>query len=322
VLARHAENLYWAGRHIERAEDTARMLDVTYHDLLEAPPIEARQAWLDLLAVLYLDTRYLEADGALTAAPITDFLVVDEANPGSILAAVARARDNARTVREIISTELWEAINSFYLELRSRNLRAELDSNPYHLYQMVKNRCQTISGVATSTMVRDDGWRFLMLGWMIERAEMMCRLLNVRYTLLNAPAALPDFHHWVGVLKSASALEAYRMHTRGAFTPAGVLEFLLLSRHFPRSVLFCLRAVEHELTRLGAMGRSTAAQRLIGRLRADLEFRDVHELLQEDVHGFLSRVHDGVNVVAESVAGQFFRLGANLQLYAVGEASL
>ena len=193
MLARHAESLFWAGRQIERAEDTARMLDVTYHGLLEAMPWEAERSWKDLLKVLWLDRPFAELEQGVRAATVSEFLVFDPDNPGAIVSAVSSARENARAARELISSELWQAINTFHLELRSRNLRADVEARPHELYEFVKRSCQTISGVAVETMPRDDGWRFLQLGWMLERAEMTCRLLDVRYSQLVSAGR----HRWV-----------------------------------------------------------------------------------------------------------------------------
>ncbi len=198
MLARHAESLFWMGRYMERAEDTARMLDVTYHGLLESPPEEASRSWLDLLSVLNVDQGFAKRHTEVTAAIVSEFLVLDEKNPGAIVSSVGRARENARSVRELISTELWEAVNMFWLELLARNLRADLEQQPYELYGLVKRRCQTVNGVAAETMPRDDGWRFLMLGWMLERTEMTCRLLNVRYGELAGATDLAGFHVLVG----------------------------------------------------------------------------------------------------------------------------
>lgn len=320
MLARHAESLFWTGRYIERAEDTARMLDVTYHGLLEAAPSEAERAWCDLLAVLRLDAAFFALGRDVNATNVGEFLVLDETNPGSIVAAVAQARDNARSVRELISTELWEALNMFHLELRARNLRVDLEYQPYELYGMVKRRCQTVAGVASETMPRDDGWRFLTVGWMLERAEMTCRLLDVRYSQLAGAEELPasdgtvEFHHWLSTLKSASASEAYRKVYRSSMDPADVVDFLLLSSTFPRSVLFCLRSAEVQLARLGVPSdRLTRPQRLLGRLRADLEYRDVHEVLAE-LQAFLGELQQGVRQAAEAVALQYFRNSQELAI--------
>jgi uncharacterized alpha-E superfamily protein len=317
MLARHAESLFWAGRQIERAESTARMLDVTYHGLLEAMPWEAERSWRDLLKVLWLDRPFAELELSMRAAHVSEFLVFDPDNPGAVVSAVSQARENARAARELISTELWEAINSFHLELRARNLRADLEWRPHELYGFVKRSCQTIAGVAGETMPRDDGWRFLMLGWMLERAEMTCRLLDVRYTQLVTAGAAGGFHHWLQTLKSASGSEAFRRRYRASMDPADVVEFLLLSRTFPRSVLFCLRSAENDLARLeGATGTLARPQRLLGRTRSDLEYLDTHELLDGELHLFLDQLLDGIHQVAEAVALQYFRGAEELGLHA------
>jgi uncharacterized alpha-E superfamily protein len=313
MLARHAENLFWAGRYIERAEDTSRLLDVTYHGLLEASPVEAARAWSDLLAVLRLHGAFAESGRAIDGVSVSEFLAIDDTNPGSIIAAVGQARENVRAVRELVTTELWEAINRFHLDMRSRNLRSDLEERPFELYALVKRRCQLVAGVATETMPRDDGWRFLQIGWMLERAEMACRLIDVRYSGDHHIG----FHHWLGTLKSASASEAYRRTYRGSMDPVDVLDFLLFSRQFPRSVLFCLRRAENDLGRLGGGDRLSRPERLLGRIRADLEFRDVHEVLGEGVQSFLEQLQRGVRQVAEAVALEYFRNSLELDFHSL-----
>lgn len=306
MLARLAENLFWTGRYIERAEDTARMVDVTYHTLLESPPGEVEDAWAELLDVLHLRGAYEAGHESIVPADVIHFLVLDESNPGSIMAAVAHARENARSVRELVSTELWEVVNGFYLELRQRDLPEDLAHQPYELFAIVKRRCQTLTGVATETMPRDDGWRFLTLGRMLERAEMTCRLLNVRFGRLASFSEPMAFHHWVAILKSASAFEAHRKAYRASMEPAHVVEFLLLSPDFPRSVQFCLTTAQHQLERLGDAERIGPAQRRIGRACAELGYREVDELL-DDLQAFLDRIQENVQHVADAVADEFFR---------------
>jgi uncharacterized alpha-E superfamily protein len=315
MLARHAENLFWAGRYIERAEDTARILDVTYHGLLEAAPTEAARAWADVLTVLRLGKDFDKLGYAVDAVSVSQFLVSDSDNPGSIVSAVARARDNLRSVRELVTTDVWEAVNRFHLDMSARDLRADIEAEPYELYAFVKQRCQMVSGVATETMPRDDGWRFLQIGWMLERAEMACRLLDVRYSGEHRVG----FHHWQGTLKSASASEAYRRAYRGSMDPADVLEFLLLSRRFPRSVLFCLRRAENDLAMLGGgdVQQLSRPERLLGRIRADLEYRDVTEVLADGVPHFLDQLQRGVRQVAEAVGLEYFRNSLELDLHAL-----
>ncbi len=313
MLARHAESLFWCGRYLERAEDTARMLDVTYHGLLESAPAEEERAWRDLLAVLNLSDTF-EAGGprAATAESVSAFLVLDPVNPGSIVSSVARARENARSVRELISTEFWEALNTFFLELTSRDLGLDLAQQPYELYGMVKRRCQTASGVASETMPRDDGWRFLRIGWLLERAEMTCRLLNVRSRDALSTGDLDAFHVLVTILKSASASEAYRKRYGASMDPVHVVEYLLLARSFPRSVLSCLGTAEEELASLGG-DETSRPRRLLGRIRSQLEFADVRELCDAapgsgaSLHDELDWIQTGVRDVCDAIGAQFFR---------------
>jgi uncharacterized alpha-E superfamily protein len=307
MLSRHAEHLFWTGRYVERAADTARMLDVTYHGLLGEPVAEARQGWLDLLDVLHLGRQFADTHQVVDARTVSNFLVVDPTNPGAIVPCVHKARENARSVRELVSTELWESINNFWLELQVRDLARDLDQQPYELYGLVRRRCQEVAGTATETMPHDDGWRFLLLGSMLERAEMTCRLLNVRFAPFTEGEDELGFHQAVHVLKSASASEAFRRAHPAAMTLENVIEFLLMSPTFPRSVLFCLQSAETELLQLDAPGRLSRALRVLGRRRADLEFADVAELLAGDIHAFLDEVQNDVRRAAELVAVQFFR---------------
>jgi uncharacterized alpha-E superfamily protein len=318
MLARHAEDLFWVGRYLDRAEGTAVMLDVTYHGLLQSPLADTTAVWRELLEVLYLDQVFWATHGDFTGPKVTEFLVLDHKNAGAIVSAVARARDNARNVREQISTDLWEAINSFYLELQARDLRADLEREAYELYRWVKGRCRMIAGVAAETMPRDDRWRFFVLGRMLERAEMTCRLLGVRFALFDANGPV-TFHHWVAVLNSVSAFEAYVKAYKGAMDPAEVLEFLLLSRDFPRSVLFCLQAAERQLGRLAPPDESIAPLRRLSRVRADLEYRERNEL-DDRLAVFLGRLQDDIRQVADAVAAHFFRSGISPELRALRAA--
>ena len=317
MLARLAENLFWAGRYVERAEDTARMVDVTYHTLLESPFGEVGRAWEQLLDVLHLRASWDERGLGSTAdaEAVVRFLVLDQANAGSIAAATARARENVHSVRELVSSELWEAVNDLHLELRSRDLDREVAEQPSDVLRLVRNASMAIYGVASETMPRDAGWRFLALGRLIERAEMTCRLIDVRYGQLDA-LRVPSrrgvivedggFHHWVAVLKSASAFEAYRRRYRASTDPVDVIEFLLLADDLPRSVLYCLTSAMRQLEALSA-GRPSRAVRLLGRTTSSLQYRDVAELLDEDLHEFLEDVQQRIHAVAEAVADEFFR---------------
>ena len=304
MLSRHAESLFWLGRCLERTEYTTRVLDVTYHAMLEAATWESEQAWRDLLRILRLDDEFAASGEPLTAEAVNRFVVLSAANPSAVVACVGRVRENARAVRELIPTELWHAVNSFHLALAARDVGRDLAEQPYDLYEMVKQRCQTVSGVLADTMTRDDGWRFVTIGRHLERAQTTCRLLSVRYRSADEVS----FHQWIVALKSASAAEAFGKAYRGASDPREVVEFLLLSRVFPRSVFFCLVAAENQLTDLARAAESVSRpQRLLGRTRAALEYSDLDELMRTDLCGHLDVIEDEVRRVAESVATEYFR---------------
>ena len=312
MLSRHAEDLFWLGRYVERAEDTARMLDVTYHNLLESPATQELTAWKELLEVLYLDATY---PGELEGRAVSRYLVTDRSNQGSIISAVGRARDNARGLRDGISTELWEAINVFYLELARADFQIDIERRAYEIFSAIRSRCQLISGVAAQTMTRNEGYRFMMLGWLLERAEMTCRLLAVRYARLAGSDAEMGFHAWVSVLKSVSAYEAYLKAHDASLDPTSVLEFLLLNQEFPRSVLYCLQHVEILLERLAGSGQQTKVERAIGRVRARAAFCDIATVVNNGLDQFLEELQKEIYVVSYEVEDHFFRAGTDLQLH-------
>ena len=293
--------------------DTARLLDVTYHGLLEATAAEEEAAWTSVLASVGLDRAFAERETRASAAAVSEFLVHDRDNPGSILSGVEQTRENARTVREMLSTELWEAVNSFCLQMRSRNLAVELEYSPHELYGFVRQQCQTVAGVATETLARDEGWRFLKLGWNLERAEWTCRLLRVRQVHLRSAG----FHEWVGTLRAASALEAYRRTYRASMDPADVVAFLLLSRSFPRSVLYAVRTAEDSLRLISPDEHMPRPLRLVGRLRSDLEYSDVREIMSSDLDAELMAVEHGIRQVCTSVGLQYFTNSHEFDLHAL-----
>ncbi|MFP4312500.1 MAG: alpha-E domain-containing protein, partial [Nitriliruptoraceae bacterium] len=239
-----------------------------------------------------------------------------------VTASVARARENIRSVREQVSQELWEAVNDLHLMLAGRDLIAELEDQPYELFRALRRASMTIYGAASETMPRDEGWRFMALGRLLERAEMTCRLIDVRYVQLEALSGpsrrlaragaevahgsdRSDFHDWIAVLKSASAFEAYRRRYRASMDPADVVEFLLLEPDLPRSVRYSLRSARFQLDALGG-GRPSRAARQLGRISAALEFRDVSELFDVGLSAFLEDVQLQIAEVAEAVAAEFF----------------
>lgn len=319
MLARTAEYLFWAGRYLERAEVTARLLDITYHRLLEASPEEESEAWSDVLVAVGLDREYRSTGFPRTAAPVSEFLVTDTDNPGSILSAVGRARDNARGVREHLPMELWEGLNTLHLNLGARDLSYDLAMQPFELYGFVRSGVQGVIGCANETWSREDAWRFFMLGLLLERAEMCARVLRVRH-----PRHQPDApHEWTATLRSASALQPYHRRYR-TLDPAAVVELLLLSSTLPRSVLFSLATAERVLADLSdrpAEGR-WIGPRLLGRVRAELEFADAVELTASGLEERLLQVESQVRDVTSAIASECFSYRVELDLHALALAPL
>ncbi len=264
---------------MERAEDTARILDVQFHRLLEDPWIDEDAAWRSLLAVM---GAVVDEPGALDAHAVCDRLAYDRTNPSSIVGALTAARDNARGAREAIPSEMWECLNATWYSL-SDEVRKATTMGPHGFFRFVKERASIISGLADSTLSRDHGWRFLILGRSLERADMTARLLSARWGDTGG----------VTTLRCCSAHEAYLRTYRRAVDASLVAEFLLLDRLFPRSVFNALSTAESCLAELdpmiGRAGFEDEARRVLGRARTDLEFRSTSELLR-DLPAHLARV--------------------------------
>lgn len=312
MLARHAEDLLWIGRYLERAEDTARLLDVTFHTALgESDEAAVDRAWTDLLAVLYLED---EAEG-VARGDLARFLVGDRANQGSIVAAVSHARENARGVREWLTLELWEEINAFHLELAGLHIASAVATRPYALCDLVRRRCETIIGIATATMPRTEGYQFLTLGQLLERAGITARLLAVWQQRLSAVERSGGFLEWSKLLRSASAYDAYLREHRASFDGIRVLQFLLASRELPRSVLYCLEVAERQLVSLSSGPYGRASLRAIGRVRSDVEFAEPASLAPHRLGAFLAELEGRIQGLGRVIEDDFFRQG-DFGLYA------
>jgi uncharacterized alpha-E superfamily protein len=301
VLSRTAEALFWIGRYAERAEDTARLLDVHFHQVIIDPAVDEAETCTVVATVMGLHDVV-----PATVREVLDLLAYDPGNPSAIAGSLAAARENARGVRESLSGEIWECLNTTHLEL-PRRISAARQFGPAPFFSYVRHRAAMYSGYVASTISRDAGYDFLALGRSLERADMTARLLAAA---VGTPARGDE--HWVTTLRACSAHEAYlRRYQRGA---AGrlVLEFLLLDRQFPRSVLHALTVGEEALARLeptaerdGRSGQASQARRLIGRVRTDLEFLSP-EALTPGLPERLRSIQRGVSDVSESVGDRYF----------------
>ncbi|ONI87767.1 hypothetical protein ALI22I_21535 [Saccharothrix sp. ALI-22-I] len=300
MLARNAESLYWIGRYVERADDTARILDVSVHQLLEDATVNPDATSRQLLAVLGIDAP---KDAAFDVWSLTELVAYSSDHSGSIVASINSARENTRGAREVVSTEMWECLNAMYNAVEERQAYARA-MGPHAFFTFVEERAAMFAGLADSTMSRDDGWRFLVLGRSVERVDMIVRLLLSR---VGDKASSPG---WVTVLRSAGAHDTYLRTYRGAMDASRVVQFLLLDRLFPRSVFHALRQAEACLEQLDhqphvRVGARAEALRLLGRARSDLEFLRPHDLL-DDLPRRLKALQATVRDVGEAVSQQYF----------------
>lgn len=277
MLSRIAESLFWVGRYLERAEDTARILDVQIHQLLEDPTSDEALASRVLLSVMGVQG---DGEATLSLGMATALLAFDRSQPSSIVSSLVAARENARGVREAISSELWECLNATHVSLGQRvaTTKAIGPHAFFRFARFVKERVAIAAGIADATMSRDDGWSFLVLGRSLERVDMTARLLGVRASLASSPA------DWVTTLRCCSAHEAYLRAQRSAVEGDRVVQFLLLDRLFPRSAYPALTLAESCVAGLdtdhGRLGPSDEARRVLGQARADLEYRRFGDLLE------------------------------------------
>lgn len=298
MLSRIAESLFWIGRYVERADDTARILEAHLQLLLEDPWVDEDPACRSLLAVM--GAAEPPAEAAATRSTVMSMLAYDAHAPSAIAGALSAARENARGAREIVSTELWECLNTTWNLLPS-----QIRDLPQHLYfGWVRERAAIVSGLIDSGTGRDLTWQFLVLGRSIERADMTARLIATRAL---AGAAGPS---WITLLRSCGAHESFLRTYRGRASDALAAEFLLLDRYFPRSVIYALQRAERCLTELSpgrarGVGGEGDALRILGRARSGLEFRPLAELLA-DIPEEMEGVQRACSAASDAVRARYF----------------
>jgi uncharacterized alpha-E superfamily protein len=311
MLSRVAESLYWMSRYIERAEDLTRLLAVNFSAILDLRAGDAQRAWQSLVKATGDDALFAEIHEEADAQSVTQFMFWEALNSNSITACIVRARENARSVREQITTEMWEGINRLYFLTRNAE-RTSVLTNPTEFFRQVRDRAQAFQGISTATMSHGEPYHFIQLGLHLERADKTARMLDGKYLYLNQ---LPEGSaetslQLIALLRSCSAFEPYRRTSAGQINVVNVAEYLLLSREFPRAVLFCLNACLQRLDLLGDEGmvlpRSNPPRRALGRLAADLEYLDIQEILGENMDPFLSRFLIRLNSIGDDIARLYF----------------
>lgn len=298
-------------RYIERAENVARFISVNLNLSLDIPG-ETGEQWLPLVIVTGDEVPFRERYDSASKEEVVKFLTFDETNPNSILSCLHLARENARSVREIISAEMWEHINKFYLMVCERSRNDDVLDNPYSFYNEVNVSGQEFLGVTDATMTHGDSWHFCRLGRTMERADKTSRIVDVKYfILLPKPTdvgTVYDDIQWAALLRSASALEMYRQR-HGRITPANVVDFLVLDHDFPRAVLYCLTKANESLhaisgTTLG--GFCNPPEQRLGQLQSQLAYLRADEIIARGLHEFIDNLQKRLNLVGDAVHEEFF----------------
>ena len=313
MLSRVADSIYWLNRYVERAENIARFLDVNFNLILDSPTGMTQQ-WEPLILTTGDRALFQERYGRDTAENVIQFLSFDAGYANSILSCLYSARENARSIREIISSEMWEQVNSAYMMVRDIN---PLQSLPElrEFFAEVKLAGHLFAGLMDATMTHNEGWHFGKIGRFLERADKTSRILDVKYYILlpsvQDVGTTMDEIQWMALLKSASAYEMYRKCAQHRITPHRVIEFLTLDRQFPRSIQFCLleaQASLHEITGTPIGTYRNPVERSLGRLRADLDYLTTEEIVNTGLHEFLDTLQGHINEVGHKIYEEFFAL--------------
>jgi uncharacterized alpha-E superfamily protein len=334
MLSRTADHLFWMARYIERAENAARMLDVTLStSLLPQPADDVERAWRAVLGISELQAAYDARFGATTRGDVLDFLVRDPTNPSSIYCCLQAARENARAVRGSITTEVWETHNDTWLELQQHLRSKLLARDPQQFFEWVKFRSHLSRGVTIGTMLKDEAFYFVRLGTFLERADNTARLVDVKFhaapqqpggaaqmqtqTQIQAIGGAAqaqtagdslghplDFYYWAAILRSVSAFEIYRKVYRDIITPARVAELLILRDDMPRSLMYCLNEVCGNLEKV-RNSRSGETERRAGLLRAELQYGRIIDIQSQGLHAYLTRFLERVNDLGGRISQDF-----------------
>ncbi|KQP22624.1 alpha-E domain-containing protein [Pseudorhodoferax sp. Leaf267] len=313
MLSRTADHLFWMSRYTERAENTARMLDVNYQSsLLPQSAAVAQLGWQGLLSISELRQAYASKHDGVTSRNVMEFMVKDESNPSSIISCLRAARENARAVRGSLTTEVWETANTTWLDVNRMLKSGEFESDPAQFFEWVKFRSHLSRGVTLGTMLQDEAFYFLRLGTFLERADNTARLVDVKFHAVESDfygAASEkdqeyDFYHWSAILRSVSAFEVYRKVYRDVIRPERVAELLILRSDMPRSLAASLNEVLTNLEMVSGDPSSETLRRA-GKLRADLKYARIDEILATGLHAFLTQFLDRVNELGSYVSREF-----------------
>ena len=334
MLSRTADHLYWMARYMERAENTARMLDVNYQtSLLPQTPDDAEKGWKGLLSISELSGDFAARYGKVTASNVMEFMVSDPENGSSIRSCLMAARENARAVRGTLTTEVWETQNQTWLEFQRMVVDDAFLKDAGTAFEWVKFRSHLSRGVTVGTMLQDEAFHFLRIGSFLERADNTARLLDVKFHAVESEFFGPtvnqsqgqsqsqsqgqsndapdeakdfeyDFYHWSAILRSVSGFEVYRKVYRNVIRPEKVAELLILRADMPRSLAACMNEVVANL-RMVANEQANETLRRAGRLQADLKYGRIDEILATGLHAYLTQFLERVGTLGIGISRDF-----------------
>jgi uncharacterized alpha-E superfamily protein len=306
MLSRVASNIYWMARYIERAENTARLVNVNTHLLLDLPK-KIRLGWEPIIDISSSRDEFYALYSTADERSVVNFMVTDVKNPSSILSSLNMARENARTIRDIIPREAWEQINELYLQSKSNAASVLTHRHRYDYLRSIITGAQTITGLLAGTMTHDEGYSFLRMGRNLERADMTTRIIDVRSATLlpEMTEDLSPFENlqWVGVLKSLTAYQMYRREVRLRVSRPDVLRFLLQEARFPRALYHTLLEVESCLL---TMPKHEKPLRLLKKLQRVLKLAKPQELKQQKLHEFIDELQLGLITINDSISKTYF----------------
>jgi len=320
MLSRTADCLYWMARYTERAENTARMLDVNHQTSLLPQPAEfLEQSWKKLLTISKLEKLFLEKYDVVTRENVLDFMIYETSNPSSIVSCLFAARENARVIRGKITSEAWETQNTTWLELQ-RILEARNQTDPSRLLEWVKHRCHLFRGVMHGTMLKNEAFYFMNVGTLLERADNTARILETKYEDQVALKVLRkdkegklvdetdgnffDFYHWAALLRSVSAFEIYRQIYSDQVTPKQVAQLLIFNKQMPRSLVCCVNELIPLIAEMKNQ-QSKEIERLLGKLKASLDYSDIDEVFSQGLEEFIEEFLERINHIADEFSNAY-----------------
>lgn len=311
MLSSTADHLYWMGRSMERAENTARMLDVTYRmSLLKHATLEPFQEWNAMLTISGLYEEFASRDIDINADQVIRFMGLDDTNPSSIYTSLESARENARAVRGSITSEMWEALNHTWIQIQAIRKKGIPHDGVSNFFEWVKERSHLSRGITYGTLLRDDAFRFIRLGTFLERADNTARILDVKYHILlpslEDVGGAADYYQWGALLRSVSAFETYRKVYRDLITPRRVAELMILRADMPRSLHACMKDVDRLVNEIDGAG-SWELQRQSGLLHAELRYGQIEDIIEDEgLHEYLTRFLDRIYALGDCINTSYF----------------